>query len=344
MAGQPTLLKKEISAIAEEYGLPRVSTARACPDKQPGSRYLVETVKGRFVLSLDEMKTELEAKREIDLLLFLRKHGFPCMTPLADRKGRHSRELGGRVLSLARYIDGRHVGADDVTVGQLENLGRVLADLHLIGKNYKKGIDNRFSFERMAEMYRDVRNRLPHYFKKIIRTLDEETDYLSHYLEGKLPKGIIHGDLSHDHMVFKGDKVVAILNFDAACRGKFIFDLATVVNALCFEEGKYVLRRFEALIAGYESLRTLSLAEWDAFPNELRFSAFRFTVTRLNDFFTTPVEERERINQEFQDFYDRLRILRRERDGGMEPMLMAMATGYDYRKYQKIKAVEKRSH
>jgi Ser/Thr protein kinase RdoA (MazF antagonist) len=117
-----------------------------------------------------------------------------------------------------------------------------------------------------------------------------------------------------------------------------------VVNALCFEDGKYVLRRFEALIAGYESLRTLSLAEWDAFPNELRFSAFRFTVTRLNDFFSTPVDERDRINREFQDFYDRLRILRREREGGMEPMLMAMATGYDYRKYQKIKAVEKRSH
>jgi len=27
----------------------------------------------------------------------------------------------------------------------------------------------------------------------------------------------------------------------------------------------------------------------------------------------------------------------------MEPILMAMATGYDYRKYQRVKAVEKRS-
>ena len=37
------------------------------------------------------------------------------------------------------------------------------------------------------------------------------------------------------------------------------------------------------------------LAEWDAFPNELRFSAFRFTVTRLRDFFLNPVDERKRI-------------------------------------------------
>lgn len=344
MAGQSALSKKEISAIAEDYGLPRVSAVRACPESESGPRYLIETVKGKFLLNLDETKSELEAKREIDLILFLRKHGFPCLAPLPDRKGRYARDHQGRWLTIARQIDGRTVDADHVTIGQLENLGRVLADLHLIGKNYKKGIDNRYSFERVAELYRDVRGRLPHYFKKIIRTLDEETDYLTHYLEGKLPKGIIHGDLSHDHLLFKGEKVVAILDFEAACRGKFIFDLATVVNALCFEDGKYILRRFEALIAGYESLRTLSLAEWDAFPNELRFSAFRFTVTRLTDFFSTPVDERERINREFQDFYDRLRILRRERDGGMEPMLMAMATGYDYRKYQKIKAVEKRSH
>ena len=137
--------------------------------------------------------------------------------------------------------------------------------------------------------------------------------------------------------------MVVVLDFESAARGKFIFDLANAVNFLCFEDGRYSLEKFEALVAGYEGVRTLSLAEWDAFPNELRFSAFRFAVTRLHEFFFIEAEERDRINKEFQDYYDRLRILRREREGGMEPMLMAMATGYDYRKYQRVKAFEKRS-
>lgn len=342
MAVYTILSKKEVSAIAEEYGLPKIGAVRDVPEGTVNTHYLLETAKGKFLLRLDEVKSELEVKREIDLLLFLRKHGFPCPAPLTDRKGRHSRDFDGRSMSMYRYIDGRRLDPSDITIAQLENLGRVMADLHIIGKNYKKGIDNRFSFDRVADVYRDVRGRLPHYFKKIIRTLDEEIEYLSHYLEGKLPKGIIHGDLFPENVMFKGDKVVAMLDFEAASRGKFIFDLATAVNALCFEDRRYVLRKFEALITGYESLRTLSLAEWDAFPNELRFSAFRFTVTRLQDFFLDPTDDRERINRDFQDFYDRLRILRREREGGMEPMLMAMATGYDYRKYQKIKAVEKR--
>jgi homoserine kinase type II len=194
----------------------------------------------------------------------------------------------------------------------------------------------------VAHLYADIRERLPPYFRKIVRTLDEEVAYLEHYLENKLPKGIVHGDLFNDNLLFKGDKLVAMLDFEAACRGKFIFDLATAVNALCFDGAGYVLKRFEALIAGYESLRPLSLSEWDAFPNELRLSAFRFTVTRLRDFTLGPKNGALRTDKDFREFYERLRILRRERDGGMDALLMAMATGYDYRKYQRVRALEKK--
>jgi homoserine kinase type II len=343
MAVSAHLTKKEAGELAADYGLPKVTAVRPVREGSVHTYFCLETVKGRFLVKIDEVKSEIEVKRELDLLLFLRKHGFPCPAPLADRRGRHCWEWGGGQLSVYRFLDGRMLAAGDLTVSQLENVGRVLADLHLVTKPYKKGVEGRFSFERVAEIYGEVRGRLPHYLKKIVRTLDEEVEYLQSYLEAKLPKGIIHGDLFSDNLRFKGDKVVAVLEFETAGRGKFIFDLATAVNTLCFKGGRYSLKRFEALIGGYETLRTLSLAEWDAFPNELRFSAFRFTVTRLQDFFLNPAGERNRINKDFQDFYERLMILRRERAGGMEAMLLAMATGYDYRKYQKVKAVERRS-
>src|SRR4029450_9817306 len=112
-----------------------------------------------------------------------------------------------------------------ITNAQLENVGRALADLHSIGKSYKKGIDNRFSFERVADLYSEVRGRLPSYFKRIVRTLDDEVDYLPNYLETKLPKGLVDGGVFHDNLMVKGDKVIAVLDFEAASRGKFIFDL-----------------------------------------------------------------------------------------------------------------------
>ena len=343
MAAHTQLTKREASDLAADYGLPKLTAVRPVRDGSINTHHALETVRGKFLVKIEEVKSEIEVKRELDLLLFLRKHGFPCVVPLADRRGRHCRDWGGKLLSVYRNLDGHEVDPEDLSLGQLENVGRVMADLHLISKAYKKGVESRFTFERVAEIYGGVRGRLPNYLKKIVRTLDEEVEYLQCYLEGKLPKGIIHGDVCTANLLFKGEKVVALQDFEAAGRGKFIFDLATAVNALCFEGGRYALKRFEALITGYEGLRTLSLAEWDAFPNELRFSAFRLTVTRLRDFFLTPVDRRQRINKDFQDFYERLLILRREREGGMEAMLMAMATGYDYRKYQKVKAVERRS-
>ena len=342
MAVYTVLDRAALGEIVEDYGLVRLLSSTGIPNGSVNTTYLLETPRGRHLLRIDEVKGELEVKRELDLLLFLRKHGFPCPQPIADRKGRHYRELGGKCVSVYRYYDGRVIRPERLTSAQLESIGRVLADLHTIGKSYKKGIDNRFSFDRIADVYGEVRRHLPSYFKRTIRTLDDEAEYLQNYLESKLPKGIIHGDLFPDNLIMKGDKVVAVLDFEAACRGKFIFDLATAVNALCFDGEQYHLKRFEALIAGYEALRALSLAEWDAFPNELRFSAFRFTITRLRDFFLKPVDDQARVNKDFREFYERLRILRRERDGGMEGLLMAMATGYDYRKYQKVKALEKK--
>jgi homoserine kinase type II len=342
MAVYTELNKQFLSELTEDYGFGRVIRALGIREGSVNTNYVLETVKGKFLARIDEVKSENELRREIDLLAFLRKHTFPCPHPLQDRKGRYYRDLGNsKCISVYKYHEGRIVPAERLRPSQLESAGKALGQLHVIGKGYKKGIDNRFSFERIADLYLNVRSRLPNYFCKVSRTLDDEVEYLSHYLEGKLPKGVIHGDLFADNLLFRGERLMAVLDFEAACRGKFIFDIATAVNALCFAEGRYSLDRFRFFLQGYEPVRTLSLAEWDAFPNELRYSSLRFTVTRLHDFFLTPMDGVYRANKDFRDFYDRLRILRREKEGGMEELLMAMATGYDYRKYQKVKANER---
>jgi homoserine kinase type II len=341
MAVYTELSKTFLEELVDDYNFGRINSTVGIPEGSVNTNFLLETNKGKFLLRIDEVKSESEVKREIDLLAFLRKHSFPCPHPMQDRMGRFYRDCGSKCASVFRYYDGRVVPAGRLRPTQLETIGRALGELHVIGKGYKKGIDNRFSFERIADLYLSVRNRLPNYFRKVTRTLEDEIEYLTRYLEGKLPKGIIHGDLFSDNLLFRGEKLTAMLDFEAACRGKFIFDIATAVNALCFVDGGYSLDRFRYVLHGYESVRTLSLAEWDAFPNELRYSSLRFTVTRLHDFFLKPVDGGQRVDKDFREFFDRLRVLRREKEGGMEALLMAMATGYDYRKYQKVKANER---
>jgi len=337
MAIYTTLSKKDIAKLVDEYALGDLVAFTGVRNGSVNTHYLIETKKGKYFVKIDEIKSELEVKQELDLLLHLRKQNFPCLQPLKTKSGRFYVEFQGKCLTVTRNLDGVELPVEAINAAHLSALGHTLANLHLIGRSYKKGIDNRFGFNRIVAIYREVRRQLPSHLKNIVRVLDDEFSYLENYLDNNLPKGIIHGDLFADNVKFKGNRLTGVMDFEAACRGKLIYDLATAVNALCFIEERYRIDRFEALISGYESLRPLSLPEWDSFPNELRFSALRFTVTRIKDFYLRRAEDNQRVYKDFKEFYDRLLILRREKSGGMEDILLAMATGYDYRKYQKSK-------
>lgn len=337
MAIYTSLTKREASKLADEFALGDLISFAGIRNGSVNTNYLLETKRGRFFIKIDEVKSEVEVKQELDLLFYLKRQGFPCLQPLKSKKGKHYLEFHGKLLTVSRFLDGVELAAEALTPSHLGILGHALANLHLIGRGYKKGIDNRFGFPKIIAIYREVRRRLPSHLKNIVRVLDDEVSYLENYLDNNLPKGIIHGDLFPDNVKFKGSRLLGVMDFEAASRGKLIYDLATAVNALCYFDGRYRIERFEALISGYESLRPLSLPEWDSFPNELRFSALRFTVTRIKDFYLRKMDENRRVYKDFKEFFDRLLILRRERDGGMEDILLAMATGYDYRKYQKSK-------
>jgi homoserine kinase type II len=337
MAIYTTINRREAARISEEFGLGDLVSFTGIRNGSVNTHYLLEAKRGRFFLKIDEVKSELEVKQEQELLFYLKRQGCPCPQPLRSKKGRYYHEFHGKYLSVSKYVEGSELPLEKITPSHLALVGQTLADIHLIGRGYKKGIDNRFGFTKVISIYHDVRRQLPSHLKNIVRVLDDEISYLENYLDNNLPKGIIHGDLFPDNVKFKGSRLVGIIDFEAACRGKLIYDLATAVNAFCYLDGRYRIERFEPLISGYESLRPLSLPEWDSFPNELRFSALRFTVTRIKDFYLRKVEENQRIYKDFKEFFDRLLILRREKNGGMEDILLAMATGYDYRKYQKSK-------
>jgi len=337
MAIYTVLTKKDIIKIVDEFVLAELVSFMGIKSGSVNTHYLIETKRGRFFAKIDEVKSEVEVKQELDLLFHLRKQNFPCPQPLKTKTGRFHIEVQGKCLTVSRHIEGAELTVEAISSIHLNALGHTLANLHLIGRSYKKGIDNRFGFNRIVSIYRDVRRQLPSHLKNIIRVLDDEFGYLENYLDNNLPKGTIHGDLFPDNVKFKSNRLTGVMDFEAACRGKLIYDLATAVNALCFLDDRYQIDRFEALISGYESLRPLSLPEWDSFPNELRFSALRFTVTRIKDFYLRNTDDNQRVYKDFKEFYDRLLILRREKSGGMEDILLAMATGYDYRKYQKSK-------
>jgi homoserine kinase type II len=98
-----------------------------------------------------------------------------------------------------------------------------------------------------------------------------------------LPMGLIHGDLFIDNVLFDGDVMVALLDFEQASWGRLGYDLAVTTLAFGFGRDAFRPAVVRALFEGYSGERPLTDAERAIFGQELRFVACRFAVTRITD-------------------------------------------------------------
>ncbi len=333
--------KKSWANIIKEYKLGRVSEIEEVQAASATVQYKLESAGKKLVLRLEEERNANNLKCEMNVLVFLRKHHFPCPRPITTKDGDFLKLVNNKSACLFRKIAGKVVPLTEIANEQIFKIGQTVGQLHVLGQNYDQFVVDRFSFELVRKTYKNLRVRIADHLKHILHVLDDEIAHQNEYREEKLPNGVVHGNLVPQNFLFRGGKVVGVLNFDSICSGKFIGDLANMVNTFCYTGEHYQIDRFNSLLSGYQAERTLSLAEWDAFPNELRFSAFRLTMKQLENVFFRHLDEKRRINSDYLEYFDRLRILRRERSGGMDQMLLTMATGYDYRKYQKIQVEEK---
>ncbi|MGH7788598.1 MAG: hypothetical protein ACRERC_17135, partial [Candidatus Binatia bacterium] len=65
MAAYTQITRKDANALAADYGLPKVVSVRAVREGSVNTHYLLETARGKFVIKIDEIKSEIEVKREL---------------------------------------------------------------------------------------------------------------------------------------------------------------------------------------------------------------------------------------------------------------------------------------
>src|ERR1043166_230707 len=162
MAIYTTLSKKDIAKLVDEFALGDLVSFTGTRTGSVNTHYLIETKRAKFFAKIDEIKSELEVKQELDLLLHLRKQNFPCPQPLKTKSGRYHLEFQGKCVTVTRYVDGSELPVENLNTTHLSALGHALANLHLIGRSYKKGIDNRFGFNRILADRKSTRLNSSH--------------------------------------------------------------------------------------------------------------------------------------------------------------------------------------
>src|ERR687891_882898 len=123
MAVYTALSKRDVTKIVDEFALGDLVSFSGVKNGSVNTHYLIETKRGRFFAKIDEVKSELELKQELDLLLHLKKQGFPCPQALKSKTGRYYLDIQGKCVTVSRYLDGIELPAESLTTAHLEILG-----------------------------------------------------------------------------------------------------------------------------------------------------------------------------------------------------------------------------
>ena len=243
------------------------------------TNYSVETTAGEFILTLYEHHNESALGYILGLQHHLADKQVACAAPVGDSEGFLYSRLNQRSTAIINRIPGTSCNAPSTHHCAL--IGAELARFHIAGYDYAARRNNPCGLDWYVVMAKKLDPVLDDSDRQL---LHEEIDIYLKYPFTSLPQGSIHADLFHDNALFDGDRLGGIIDFDYACYGTLIYDLAVIMNDWClFDDGQLDPLRVDSLLQAYHRLRPLDDKERQTLPLMLRVGALRFWLSRLND-------------------------------------------------------------
>ncbi|WEX07821.1 homoserine kinase [Chelativorans sp. AA-79] len=288
MAVYTDISEEELGAFLRQYAVGGLLSYKGIAEGTENSNYLLHTTAGAFILTLYERRVErADLPFFLGLMEHLAKKGVSCPQPVARRDGGIIGELAGRPAALITFLEGMWMRRP--TVQHCHAVGKALAGLHRAAADFPLRRANALDPEGWQRLWDGTRARADEVEPGLAREVEADFAAVEHGWPKDLPSGVIHADLFPDNVFFLGGEVSGLIDFYFACNDLLAYDIATCLNAWCFEKDiSYNITKGGALLAGYQSVRPLEQAEIDALPLLARGSALRFMLTRLHDWLTIP--------------------------------------------------------
>ncbi len=244
------------------------------------SNYFLETERGRVFVRIYEQQEVEGVAYEWALLDHLADRGVPVAARVRGPAPGALR-VGGRPVAVFRAVAGEDLCQARVTPARLMRVGAALARANKAGEDFPIRRAGRFTPAELAELLaRASRAGRPELAAPIARLRALHGELAASAPE--LPRGVVHGDLFRDNVLWRGEELVALLDWESASDGIVIYDLAVTMLAWCCgDQLDFSLAR--ALVEGYRRERAIAEPEWEGLHWALRAGCLRFATTRLVD-------------------------------------------------------------
>ncbi len=298
MAVYTQLTREQIENFLLDYDCGALHGFEGIVQGVENTNYKIQTDRSRYILTVFEKRTN-----ENDLPFFfsfmghLRGRGIYCPFVVKTRDGLSIRRVMGKAAAIIGFLDGRNIDAAELTPALCREAGQLLARMHIAAADFGETRENSMSLPAWKEIFDKIKevpvipeqrmNSMDPGFHRddgLVSLISSEISLAKTTLAMDLPRGVVHADFFPDNVFMKDGHVEGVIDFYFSATDYFVYDLAIAVNAFCFVDGVLDRALFDAMIAGYESLRPLSGPEKAAFQPMARAAALRILMTRTHDF------------------------------------------------------------
>ncbi|MEJ6781232.1 homoserine kinase [Aminobacter sp. Piv2-1] len=288
MAVYTDVTEGELEAFLRNYPVGDLLSYKGIAEGTENSNFLLHTTTGSYILTLYEKRVE---KADLPFFLGLMQHlahkGISCPLPVDGNDGNVIGTLAGRPAVVITFLEGMWMRRP--TVAHCREVGKALAGMHVAGQDFAMTRPNALAIDGWRKLWDAARPRADEVEPGLATEVDADFAEFEKGWPKDLPSGVIHADLFPDNVFFLGDELSGLIDFYFACNDLYAYDLATCLNAWCFEKDfSFNLTKGTALLDGYQSVRPLGEDEKAALPILARGSALRFMLTRLYDWLTIP--------------------------------------------------------
>ncbi len=264
-------------ALLDRYTLGELEGLEGIAQGIENTNYFLTTTTGQYVLTLFEHIPRADLPFYVGLMDHLARNGITCPAPLVRDDGQMLGEVNGKPAAVVTRLPGvphTHPDAHDCAV-----VGALLASIHVAAVEYDASLDN----WRGAAWRESFAIRLePKLSRDENALIAEENRYQAMHDDTVLPRGIIHGDLFRDNVLWDEDGNAGVIDFYFACDDALLYDVAIAVNDWCVNPDATLDReRAAAFLHGYETRRPLEAMEADLWSAMLRRAALRTWLGRL---------------------------------------------------------------
>jgi len=282
---------EDIIKIENSFKLGKVRKYHGIKKGIENTNYYLEFKNRNTVLTIFEKRV---SKKDLPffmkLMHGLSKLGIVCPNPIKNKKGSYIFNIKNKKACLVTFLK----GGDKKKLSPLDckQIGKNVAVLHKATKRLKINRKNSLSIQLLHKILNKIDKRINKLSKNLKVNMRSDLNKIMRNWPKNLPNGVIHCDLFIDNIFFYKKNFYGFIDFYFSCTDFYAYELATCVNALCFDKkkNKFILNKKKSynLIKGYETKRKLTKIEKDKFNTLCRGSALRYLLTRSYDYLNTP--------------------------------------------------------